>query len=312
MTSAAIAPTSTTTTVGGLPARSAGPPGHPIRESVVYLVPIYVIGIVMALLIPGTYENPGPVAFIALITPAVVVGCIRLMARLRHAPANRYPIGLRRTGLRFWPAAFVISAAVIWTSVALAWAVGVVGFDDLPSYLEVAPINLVLMSVLVLGEEIGWRSYLLPRLGSVMSIRRAAMATGFFQACFHLPLLLLTRSYDGLGSRWLVVPGMMIVVTAAGALFGWLRVRSESLWPAAIAHATVNTCMVEAPTLLDRHGDMTAYLTGEGGLFTAVLTVVAAVIILRRANWTPRSQAPPAEAVTLDTPTVMLPRPVTP
>jgi len=296
MTSTTTAPAAATS-LGGRRPSDASPSRHPIRERVVYLAPIYVIGVILALLMPGTYEDPGPVAAIALVTPASIVGLIRLVARLRHAPANPHPLGLRRAGFRYWPVAVVASAVVICSSSALAWALGVIGFDDLPGYLALVPINLVLMTVLVLGEEIGWRSYLLPRLGTVMPIRRAAMVTGFFQACLHLPLLLLTRSYDGLGSRWLVVPGMMIVITAAGALFGWLRVRSGSLWPSSIAHATVNACL--APTLINRHGDLTAYLTGEGGLFTAALTVASAAIILRRANWTPRRQEAATDTVTI-------------
>src|SRR6478752_4140575 len=81
------------------------PPGHPRRESAVYLGITYALAVGIALLIPGTAENPGPVSMFTLFIPAIVVGLIRLVARLRHAPANPHPLALRRGGFRYWPAA---------------------------------------------------------------------------------------------------------------------------------------------------------------------------------------------------------------
>ena len=75
-------------------------------------------------------------------------------------------------------------------SFGLAYLFGVVSFDGLLGLLIFSPLNIVLMTVLVLGEEIGWRSYLLPRLASIMPIRRASVVTGFLQGLLHLPLLL--------------------------------------------------------------------------------------------------------------------------
>lgn len=275
-----------------LPAADVGlrrvPPGpgepQPRREILTYLALTYGIAVGTALAIPGTKENPGPVGLFALLTPALVVGLIRLAARLRHAPANPYPLGLRRAGFRSWPAAVLLPMGAMAVSYGLADLVGVVSFDGLAQYVISSPINIVIMSVLVLGEEIGWRSYLLPRLASVMPVRRASLFTGFCQGLFHLPLLLLTPAYDGDGSRWVVVPGVLCTLTAAGAAFGWLRTRSGSLWPAAIAHATVNTFVLETPVLVSQNPDLAAYLTGEGGIFTITIIAVMALLIVRRAT----------------------------
>lgn len=265
---------------------------QPRREVLTYLALTYGIAVGSALVIPGTKENPGPVALFALLTPALVVGMIRLVARLRHAPANPYPLGLRRAGFHYWPAAVLLPMGAMAASFGLAYLFGVVRFDGLLGQLIFSPLNIVLMTVLVLGEEIGWRSYLLPRLASIMPVRRASVVTGFLQGLFHLPLLLLTPSYDGDGSRWIVVPGVVCTLTAAGAVFGWLRTRSGSLWPAAIAHATVNTFIIGAPVLVTKNPDLAAYLTGEGGIFTVGIVAVTALFVLRRCDWTARSTEP--------------------
>lgn len=298
--------TSTTTTPPSTDERShQEPPSQgsrrPRREVLTYLVLTYGIAVGSALAIPGTKENPGPVALFALLTPALVVGLIRLIARLRHAPANPYPLGLRRAGFRSWPAAVLLPMGAMAASFGLAGLFGVVSFDGLLGQLILSPLNVVIMSVLVLGEEIGWRSYLLPRLASIMPVRRASLVTGFLQGLFHLPLLLLTPAYDGDGSRWIVVPGILCTLTAAGAVFGWLRTRSGSLWPAAIAHATVNTCIIEAPVLVTDNPDLTAYLTGETGIFTVIIVSAMALLIIRRASWTPRGTKPtPVEGLRLN------------
>jgi len=273
------------------------PPGEmpgAVRQSLAFLALTYAAGIALALVLPGTVENPGPVSMLTAFLPALMVGLIRLAARRRHGPANPFPIGLRHLGLRSWPAAMAIPALAIGTSFAAAAALGVVRFEGLAGEIGQLPITIVFLSILFLGEEIGWRSYLFPRLATVMPERRAALLSGFLQALFHLPLLLLTPSYDGDGSRWIVVPGVVVVITMAGAVFGWLRIRSGSLWPVTIAHGTVNACLLEAPVLLADDPDLAAYLTSEGGLFTIVTVAIAAAVVLRRARWTPAPEAVPA------------------
>jgi len=266
-------------------------PRTAVRQAVVFVGITFAVATALALGLPGTAANPGPVALLTLLTPALVVGLIRLGARLRHGPANPYPLGLRRLGLRSWPAAVALPLLSIGASFAVAAALGIVQFDGLGAYVMNAPFNLVIMTVLLLGEEIGWRGYLLPRVAALLPARRASLLTGLIHGLFHLPLLLLTVSYDGDGSRWLVVPGVVAVISAGGVVFGWLRIRSQSLWPALIAHATVNTCLLEAPVLLSDDPDLTAHLTGEGGLFTLLTVGLVALAVWKLADWTPTAAA---------------------
>ena len=205
-----------TTTVVPPPTTDPGSPGdhlagdrgrRALRESAPFLVLTYATALLLALALPGTVENPGPVSLLTLLTPAVVVGLLRLRSRRRHGPVNAFPLGLRRSGLRSWPVAVALPLVAIGGSLAAAAALGVVRFDGLLTSVAQAPLDIAVMTVLVLGEEIGWRSYLFPRLATVLPARRAALVTGFAQGLFHLPLLLLTPAYDGDGSRWIVVPG---------------------------------------------------------------------------------------------------------
>lgn len=56
--------------------------------------------------------------------------------------------------------------------------------------------------VILMGQEIGWHGFLLPRLAQLTGQRRAALLAGFAQGCFHLPLILTANTYDTVGPRW--------------------------------------------------------------------------------------------------------------
>ncbi len=49
-----------------------------------------------------------------------------------------------------------------------------------------------------LGEEIGWRGYLLPKLSGLGPVR-AALLAGLLHGLWHLPIILLTPFYRGRG-----------------------------------------------------------------------------------------------------------------
>ncbi|WP_424466908.1 lysostaphin resistance A-like protein [Pseudoclavibacter helvolus] len=100
------------------------------------------------------------------------------------------------------------------------------------------PLGAFLNLIPALGEELGWRGWLLPkllRLGTVPAL----LISGVIWGLWHAPLILLGYNYvDAPG--WLgltMMTGMCILV---GAVFAWLRIRSESVWPAALAHGAFN------------------------------------------------------------------------
>ena len=100
--------------------------------------------------------------------------------------------------------------------------------------------SLAFMTVLFLGEEIGWRGYLLPRVQQLTSRRRAALVTGFVHGCFHLPLILIATTYDEFGSRWFVAPIVVATITMGGIFYAYLWDRTGTVWPVAMAHGAVN------------------------------------------------------------------------
>jgi membrane protease YdiL (CAAX protease family) len=237
-------------------------------------------------------------------TPVFVVLLIAVFGTARgRRRALLGSLGLQRLGLRSWPVAFAVSVvAILVLPYSVAVALGSAALAPLGSsagfWLDAGSnlvVNLATMTVLLLGEEIGWRGYLLPRVQALVSKRLAALVVGFIHGLFHLPLILLTTTYDSIGSRWIVAPMVVVTLTLAGVTYAWLRDRSGSVWPVAFAHATINTfigggglVVVVAPVTL-------AYTAGESGVATLVAALAVAVLLLmRRVSWSAASQVPAA------------------
>ena len=144
-------------------------------------------------------------------------------------------------------------------------------------------ISTVVFGVIFLGEEIGWRGFLLHRFGAVMSGRRAVLATGACQAAFHLPLLTLTTTYQSVGNRWIVVPMVMVTLTFAGVWYGWLRLWSGSIWPVSLSHSAFNNVGdLFAGAVITSSPVAMAYTTTETGFVTMLIVLVTAVFLLTR------------------------------
>ncbi len=100
--------------------------------------------------------------------------------------------------------------------------------------------GLVIVSFMAFFEEIGWRAWLLPRLIDRIGRRRAVVATSIIWALWHVPFVLSGILHiDG------VTPAKLALVLplgnmAAGLILGWLWLRTESIWLAAIAHGALN------------------------------------------------------------------------
>ena len=100
------------------------------------------------------------------------------------------------------------------------------------------PVSAVLNVLPALGEEIGWRGWLLPKLMPLGTLP-ALLISGVIWGLWHAPVILLGYNYPD-APGWLALTTMVGMCTVIGAVFGWLRLRSGSVWPAALAHAAFN------------------------------------------------------------------------
>ena len=93
-----------------------------------------------------------------------------------------------------------------------------------------------------LGEEWGWRGYLLPKVAERMKFLPATLLTGFIWGIWHAPIVVAGHNYGFgySGYPWLGIVAMCIFCIVAGILLSYLTLRTKSCLPAALAHGAIN------------------------------------------------------------------------
>ncbi len=106
--------------------------------------------------------------------------------------------------------------------------------------LQLAMVGLgsLINAVPALGEEIGWRGWLLPKL-MPLGTRWAVLISGVIWGLWHAPLILLGYNYPT-APGWLGLVCMTAMCIPVGAVLAWMRLRSGSVWPAALGHGAFN------------------------------------------------------------------------
>jgi membrane protease YdiL (CAAX protease family) len=149
----------------------------------------------------------------------------------------------------------------------------------------------ILLSVLglgligALGEEVGWRGFLLPKMISG-GIKNPYLFSGLVWASWHLPLIAFGGFYQADNALLMaLIYGVGII--AMSYVFSELRVRSGSVWVAAIVHAAHNFFFqFMVPVLLltvpGSRSDLWDMATGDTGLSIAVL-YASAYLVFRHA-----------------------------
>jgi len=252
-----------------------------LRQAGVFLAVTYALALAIALALP----NAGIAPLISIPVPVIAVAITMLATLPRDQRRAAWAgVGFGFPSWRSLLVAVVGPAVIVALSFAIASAVGVVGMEA-PDGGRVLNLVLVIAAfgVIFLGEEIGWRGFLLLRFGAVMSGRRAALATGACHALFHLPLLTLTTTYQSAGNRWIVVPMVMVTLTLAGVWYAWLRLWSRSIWPVSLSHGAFNNFMeVAAGLAITTSPVAMAYTTTETGVVTLLIVAVTAGYLLTR------------------------------
>ncbi|MHB1050695.1 MAG: CPBP family intramembrane glutamic endopeptidase [Bacteroidota bacterium] len=127
-------------------------------------------------------------------------------------------------------------------------------------------VNLLPSMILALGEEIGWRGFLVPELTRWIGFRKAALISGVIWGAWHLPGIL-SGKYAGTGTPIAYqLFCFSLLVLSSGVIFAWLRLKSGSIWTVAILHATHNGVIQAFFNRITVDTGSTNYFIGEFGI----------------------------------------------
>jgi membrane protease YdiL (CAAX protease family) len=154
-----------------------------------------------------------------------------------------------------------------------------------------------------LGEEIGWRGFLVPQLAKTNSFTATAFISGIIWSLWHYPILIFA-DYNSGTPTWYALTCFTVMVVSISFVFTWLRLKSGSLWTGVLLHASHNLFIQGFFDPITTDTGRTKYIIGEFGTALPLVCIAFAIYF-----WTKRRQLPAAESV--DPVQSAIPEPVT-
>jgi uncharacterized protein len=126
------------------------------------------------------------------------------------------------------------------------------------------------------GEEIGWRGFLVPVLAQRFHFTGVALISGLIWALWHYPLIVF-GTYSSAAPKWVAVLCFTVMIIATGTMAAWLRLKTGSVWPAAMFHACHNAVIQWLFDPMTIETNKAAWFAGEFGIALAVVTTLFAI-----------------------------------
>jgi len=125
-----------------------------------------------------------------------------------------------------------------------------------------------------LGEELGWRGFLAPRLMGIAGYTKTALISSVIWSFYHYPILLFS-DYHSAAPTWYAFIMFTANIIAISFIAVWLRIKSASVWPPVLLHASHNLFIGHVYETLTIDTPITEYFATE---FGAGLVVIYSVI----------------------------------
>lgn len=228
--------------------------------------------IAFGLMFNGGYSNPSAVMIIAscMFIPAISVIITTLISKNKFKDVWIKPNF--KGNMKYYLLAWLLPVVLILIGSAIYYMIFPSHFDSnmstmitatkgqLSSLGKVVPSDDELKSLLLLqlatsifiapvvnfitclGEELGWRGYLLPNLLEKMSPLKATIVSGVIWGVWHAPMIAMGHNY---GLDYPTAPfggilAMIIFCVFVGSCLSYITMKSKSCIPAVIGHAMIN------------------------------------------------------------------------
>ena len=268
-----------------------------------------------AVIHPGFWGlDPGQAMFLLMWCPALAAITCTLIFRQKFGE-----LGLRLPSCKWLVVGYVIPIAYGLVAYGSIWLMRITKFDsgrDINLY-QLAVYGILVSIAFVTGEEIGWRGYLMPNLKRIswnnpqvrhcepsqcssagaaifskqiassitprndkvcLSSNVASVICGLVWTVWHLPII-----FAGLYLFKMPVLPQIILLTISLIGFSliaeWLRLKSASIWPVAMLHASHNGFIqgyFDSMTIVSTR--VASYLTGESGIAMTVVFAILGVV----------------------------------
>lgn len=113
----------------------------------------------------------------------------------------------------------------------------------------------LLFAFVAIGEESGFRGYMMPKLIKIMGTSKAVILGGIIWGVWHLPLICMGHNFGTTypGFPYIGILLMIVNCICAGSILTFLTMKTNSVWPAAIMHAVNNSRPGILVSLMNTH-----------------------------------------------------------
>jgi membrane protease YdiL (CAAX protease family) len=234
-----------------------------------------------------------------MISPALAAF---ITLKIRKRPISSLPWSLKE--FKYLKFAYITPVLYISIAYVLIWTLGFgelinadrilrwateLGIDTTNQTVVIVTMVFLLLTVGViknlgstLGEEIGWRGFLIFELRKVMSFKALAIVSGVIWAIWHFPLINLMY---GRGDDLLLHMGAFtVMILGVSVILAYYTFKSNSLWPAALYHSIHNIYIQKICTPLTISNDKTTFWIDEYGFMIPIVTTIFAIYFWRKAS----------------------------
>lgn len=141
--------------------------------------------------------------------------------------------------------------------------------------LPITVLGVFLSLLTAIGEEIGWRGFMVPALYETVGLNWMLVISSLFWCGWHLPILAFGDYMSGTPA-WYKLPAFVLCIFPVGVMAGLLTVKSRSLWPAAFLHAAHNNYDQTVFGVITVGGADRMYFVSETGIVTILCAWILA------------------------------------
>ena len=275
------------------------------KEIYWFLIPTFILTFGIAII---TYFLGGldhfPLTSISMYIPAMVVILLYLFKYKKPLFKNN-DLGIRFKGLKFWiiaPSSLLVLVSLSYLLVYIfnsgfflnsemilegteksGFGVGNWFFNILIIFglnIFIAPLINILM---FLGEEIGWRAYLVPRLLKIYNPKISFIIGGSIWGVWHAGGILMGFNYPGFPLLGIIM--MMVLCIPLGIILQYFYFKSKSIFVSAIAHGAMNWTASSFIMFVLSNPDYNKMIYGPTGLIGILIFSVTAYFLFNKMDW---------------------------
>ena len=156
-------------------------------------------------------------------------------------------------------------------------------------------LGVVINCLAALGEEIGWRGFLVPELSKTTSFTATSLISGVIWSLWHYPVLIF-GDYNAGTPTWYGLTCFTVMVISISFIFAWMRLKSGSVWTGMPLHASHNLFIQAFFDPQTRHARVSDLWTTEFGAGLAIASIIVALIVANKSNELPPPEGSVANA----------------